>query len=224
MHRSPLKVFLPLLLFVMLSAADARADAVVITSGSITFANNSVDNNFSISGNGLSMHGRTGFMYVGFTFVDTNFQPTISLGRFYDNDDFTVALPFTLGGDQYSAWNNLDDHIALSITAAAFSFPVDPSVTSVTFTSVFTLSGSVGVRYPADGSLTGQTTNITGEGLATAVYVRDGNFPNIWLLQNLNYTFNSTPTPEPAALLLLFTGLGGVATKVYRRRRAGGGQ
>jgi hypothetical protein len=222
MPRSPFKLLLPLLLFVVLSAADARADTVVITSGSITFANNFVNNSFSLAGNGLSMQGRTGFMYVGFTFVDTDFRQSVSLGRHYDNDDFLISLPFTVGGDQYSVWNNMDDFISLNITAAEFSFPVDPSVTSVTFSSLFTLDGRIGIRYPADGSIFGQTTTVTGDGLATAVYRRDTNFPNIWLLQSLNYTFNSTPTPEPATLLLLFTGLGGVATKVYRGRRSGG--
>jgi hypothetical protein len=221
MRKSPGKIFLLLFLFILFCvASEARADTVVITSGSINFTNTSVNNSFSLAGDGLSVQGRTNYLFLGYTFVDTDFTSSVPLGRTLDNDDLNVDPPFTLSGVTYTSWQNQYDSLRLDISAGEFTFPVDPSITSVTFTNTFTMEGNIllpEVSHPGNG----QSVGLTGQGIATAIYTRDPNFPNHWRLQNLNYTFQTTPTPEPASLLLLMTGIGGAAIKVYRRRKAG---
>jgi hypothetical protein len=222
--RTFLKVSPVALLFVFLlvPSAEARADtvAITVTGGFINFTPNLVNNSFSLTGNGLSIQGKTRFFFLGGTSPDSNFTGA-KLGRILDNDDFVISTPFTVGGSVYPIWQNMDDAIFLNITADEFAFPVDPSITSATFTSTFTLNGSMLVHHwESPDPIPGRTALLTGQGVVTAVYTHGPFAPNLWQLQSLTYTFQATPTPEPSALLLLMTGLGGAAAKVYRGRKA----
>lgn len=218
MKKSHGKIFLSLLLFTFFSIAiEARADTVVINSGSITFDSKSINNTFSLTGDGLSIQGRTGFLFLGNSLIDLDFGVKARLGRELDNDDFSIQTPFIAGGIEYFDWQNMDDAFLLNISAAEFALPLDPSIPSLTFSSTFTLNGKLNLRR--GNGPNSQLINLTGTGIATAVYSHDKNFPSLWHLQSLNYTFQPTPTPEPTTLLLLGTGIAGVAAKVYRRRR-----
>jgi hypothetical protein len=196
-----------------MAAVEARADTVVITSGSIAFNYQDVNNAFSLQGDGFSLQGKAYFFYLGYTFNDTNFGGTAKLGRFLDNDDLAVSTPFTVGGVTYTSWQKMYDGVFLNITAPEFAFPTDPSVMEMTFSSPFTMQGGI-MLYPS-----GSQTTLTGQGIATAMFARDRNYSQLWYLRTLNYEFQATPTPEPATLLLLGTGIAGVAARVRRRKK-----
>lgn len=205
------RIFLALLLLTFSLAIEARADTVTITNGSITF-NSAVPGSFSIEGNGLSVHGGTRFDLVVFAGPPGG---TFSIRQTLANDPFSVATPLTVGGVTYTSWsagdNNLFMHFQFS--TPSFVLPTDPSITSVTFSTLFTMDGNIipnGINSLVD---------INGEGIATAILNR-GCPTCQWALTNLSYNFqSSTPTPEPATLLLLGTGLAGVARRVYRRTK-----
>ncbi|HEX8723022.1 MAG TPA: PEP-CTERM sorting domain-containing protein [Pyrinomonadaceae bacterium] len=220
MRITRVKVFAPLLLLVLCSAAaEVRADPVQVT-GYINF--DSANHNFSLQGSGLSVQGSADRIFLGGTSLDTNFGATASLSRFLDHDDLIVHAPLTVGGVQYTQWAGLDDFITLDIVAAQFAFPVDPSVMTATFSSTFSMTGQIGLSrsiHPDDW----QTVQIAGQGLATAVYDRNPFLPNLWTLRSLNYTLQPAQTPEPATLVLLLTGVGGVAARVRRGRRGARG-
>jgi hypothetical protein len=217
------RIFLSLSLLALFSfAAEARADPIAITSGWIDFFHAPGTTGFVLQGNGLSLSGNSGPLFIRTDYDVTDPRPEWSraqLGGTFDTDDLFMAAPFTIGGNTYSAWYNADNRFELDITAAEFLFPADMTTTSVTFSSTFTMNGILALSrqdYPD-----GQRYDLTGQGVATASFKRYLTAPNLWYLDGLTYTFQAapTPTPEPATLLLLGTGIAGLAAKAYRRRK-----
>jgi hypothetical protein len=211
------KRLLPLFVLAILFSLplEARADAVVITTGHITFDYQYRDDpTFALKGDGFLLHGIAAYIYVGRDFIDARPGAMTSLSRTYDADSLMVQGPFMAGGVTYPFWDNGVDYLVIHLDAASFTFP-DPAEQFVTFESTFTMDGTVGARLP--GSSARQLTNIVGQGVVTATYHASGN--NGWFLTRLDYRFQTTPTPEPATIVLLGTGLGGVAAATYRRRK-----
>jgi len=111
----------------------------------------------------------------------------------------------------------------LNFTLAPFDLP-DPGISlNVAFVNTaFTMTGVVTVRALAPNLPILFTSEVSGSGFALITYQRIG--PNSFMPSNITYFFGATePIPEPATLVLLGTGLAGIAARVRRQRKNSGG-
>lgn len=210
---------LPLLVLLFALAPAARADTVVITGGSINYDGlNGANSTFTLTGAGLSIGGRVDNSLL---FGGPPPGATYHLSKSWVNDPLLVQPPYTVGGVTYNTWNSFENTLNVTITAADFVLPSDPTVGVVTFTAPFSMTGFVHLGPNQVGMLTGLHTPISGEGTATVTFQRSS-ASQFWLLTSLNYTFNQPSTvPEPSTMILFGTGAAALGGKALRRRRRG---
>jgi hypothetical protein len=226
MHRA-VSFALSLLALVTVFATQARADTIVVTgTASVTrsFGPNGLSLITNLSGPGFSaaFGGSQGFFGIG------GCVGNCTAGSLTTNVlGLDLFGTFSLNGNEYRVSSVNGPFASVSFSAPAFAIPPE-------------LYGASGVRVTAPFVLTGDafgsptdSVNFTGSG-AAVLLLRRCNFADpgqpCFTLDRLDYVFGQstqgvavTPTPEPATLLMLGTGLAGVVGAARRRRKAAGG-
>jgi len=222
--KKPLGVLL-LLPLTLLTPRVAAADPINITSGSL------VMNPF----NGpLTLVGDRGFTFESAVNVSGGFflpweqcdnlhspEPclpgsTLGLTATWLGND--VTGPATLDGVTYSAVGSLSSPSSMTVQFLRTAV-LPPLASSATVTAPFTFEGSF--FHPVDGTTVNDP--LMGSGFATLFFSPAGNIPGAWHLDSARYDFgNPSPTPEPASLLLMGTGMLALAAFVRMRARKSG--
>jgi hypothetical protein len=204
----------------LLWAAPARADAIRITSGAWTWTGPAAGGDMTLNGESFTASARTGALGVFWPYM-LCFNPECRPGTTVRLDagwfGLDVSGTVVINGTTVRV-GSLDPTFGTLNTQWFGNLTIPSSFTGGSLAAPFTFGGEF--IYPL--APTPSRYSLFGTGMATLTFAPYQAYPGALLLTGASYAFDDVaPTPEPASMLLIGTGLAGVVI-AHRRRRTDG--
>ena len=208
--------------FAVLMASPARADR--ITAGSLIYSGSGVPIDVTLHADGFRFDGRashfSGIFMPWMQCVVPECLPGVTVDLWAHFSGMDLPGTATVGTQTYLNVGSLASTSGALGTWRG-SLPIPLGFQSGALTAPFTFTGLFSFEERPGAP---RVLNLFGGGTATAVFTPSGlsEFPGALALQSIRYDFEpeAAPTPEPASMFLLVTGLAGVAA-ARRLRRSG---
>ncbi|CAN5881088.1 hypothetical protein BH24ACI5_BH24ACI5_01810 [soil metagenome] len=199
-------------------ALPARADPIHLTSGALNWVSGGGAASVTMAGNGFTFSGAASPFIGIFGPLDCVLPECTAGGSVDLYSRFVGAdLPGTVtyDGQTYTAVGSLNSSSSLAADWYGSLF-VPAGFDGGVLTAPFTFAGAF---YFQDTPTSGGRLDLFGGGLATLTFTPYPNWPGALALTSARYEFGADPVPEPATMVLIGTGLAGLAALRRRRRR-----
>ena len=209
---------LGILLTTLVFAHPVRAETITLTSGALVW-NGTGNASVTLAGGSFTFAGSAAPLGGIFTPGECRSFPECVAGGTVDLFSRWVGLDIpgtaTYNGQTYTQVGGLNSPTSLDARWTG-TLAIPSSFTGGTLTAPFQFGGEF--FYPETPGARA-ILNLLGAGTATLNFTPFVNQPGAFSLTSLRYDIEAAPVPEPTSMLLIGTGLAGLAA--VRRRRQG---